>query len=206
MEPAEREGFLSDIYSNGSFLLDLINDLLDLSKAEAGRFELMEEEIYLPDLAQNAIDMVRQLPYAEHIDILDLECRQQPSLRADALRLKQIFLNLLTNAAKFTDGEGEVRMSVDVLPNDAVSVVIADTGRGISEEDLERIMDPFVQASSGQEEREVSEPVWSAARPDLDGASSGGNEVGKRARQGDSRNHNLSSRAPDFQILISSLR
>ncbi len=155
MEPTQRAGFLVDIHDNGVFLLELINDLLDLSKAEAGRIDLIEEVFQPEVLLEDVLTMVRALPYADGVSLKLERAGPLPLLCADRLRVKQILINLLTNAVKFTADGGTVVITAEREPDGGLSVIVADSGVGMSEDDLARVAQPFVQgqqtARAGQQ-------------------------------------------------------
>ena len=138
--------YLADIHDSGVFLLDLINDLLDLSKAEAGRMDLIEELVDVADLVAETIAMAQALPYAKNLSFLYEVVPTKATLRADGRRLRQVLLNLLSNAAKFTPDGG--RVTVKAEPQDNCFVItVSDTGCGIDAEELERLGEPFMQSS-----------------------------------------------------------
>jgi signal transduction histidine kinase len=136
--------YLKDIHSSGKHLLSLINDILDLSKIEAGRMELDVGEFDLRSALENAMTLIKERAQRHGI-ALALDC--DPALgmfRADERKFKQIMLNLLSNAVKFT-GEGG-RVSVRARPVDGrLEVAVADTGVGIAAEDQERVFEEFKQ-------------------------------------------------------------
>jgi signal transduction histidine kinase len=145
MDPAEIKAFTADIHGNGRYLLDLINDLLDLSKAEADRIELLEDEVELTGVIENALALVAGLPKAAD---LTFGCDPDPALSglyADAKRLKQILVNLLTNAVKFTPAGGRISVATKLDRLSRPCIEVNDTGIGIHPEDLARINEPFVQ-------------------------------------------------------------
>ncbi|WP_440951682.1 ATP-binding protein [Methanococcoides sp. FTZ1] len=139
--------YLSNVIVNGKHLLGIINDLLDLSKIEAGKMELFPEEF----VVTNAINGVRatMMPLAKKKNI-DLKCNidvADPIVVADMLKFKQILYNLVSNAIKFTEHGGSVTIGVS-RPGEMVSVFVEDTGLGISENDLHKLFDPFSQVDS----------------------------------------------------------
>ena len=152
--PRYRE-YAEDINRSGRHLLDIINDILDTSKAEAGRLELHEEVVALEDLAQRARAMIT--PRAEEARVeLAVALPAGPTLqfRGDRRKLLQMLLNLLSNAVKFTPPEGRVTLSAEVTERFLV-LCVTDSGAGIAEEDLDRVQEPFIQiASSLCRERE----------------------------------------------------
>jgi len=140
--------YAGNILTSGRMLLDIINDLLDLAKIEAGKLELHIVEFNPQTLCTALIDFVT--PLADKKDLrLSLNLRDKlPEMSSDAGRLKQILYNLLSNAIKFTPQEGSISLSVDALDGDMVSFTVADSGPGISPEEQEIIFDKFRQIDS----------------------------------------------------------
>ena len=139
-----QEDYLQDILSAGRHLLALLNDVLDLSKVEAGHMELEVTTFPATEVLHHALSLVRERA-AQHGIRLSLEADDDLGLiRADELRLKQILLNLISNAVKFTADGGSVRVRACRDRGDLV-VTVSDTGVGISAEDQERIFDAFQQ-------------------------------------------------------------
>ena len=142
-QQSEHVGYINH---SGQLLLSLVDDLLNLSVAEAQQMELHEEIIELRDLSAGCAKLVE--PRAANAGIAlktDLGAHDLP-LRGDAVKLKQILLNLLTNAVKFTPAGGEVRLSLATTVEGDIRIVIADNGIGIREEDMNVILQPFGQA------------------------------------------------------------
>jgi signal transduction histidine kinase len=140
----KQEEYLNDILSSGKHLLSLINDILDLSKIEAGRMELEAQAFDLPSALDNALTLIRERA-ARHS--IRLEVHVDPAIGevvADERKVKQVLLNLLSNAVKFTPEGGKITMSA-ALNGDAVAVSVADTGVGIAAEDQEAIFEEFRQ-------------------------------------------------------------
>ena len=134
--------YLQDIMMSGNLLLALINDILDLSKAEAGKISLAEAPADLADIANESVTMVRQ--QAGDADVV-LECSVAstlPALLCDARVVKQILLNLLTNAIKFTPAGGRVMLEAN-LAGEGLRVVVRDTGIGIADADLPKALADF---------------------------------------------------------------
>jgi len=136
--------YLQDIHSSGKHLLSLINDILDLSKIEAGRMDLDIAEFDLRSALQNAMTLVKERAQRHGID-LSLETDDSiGAFRADERKFKQIMLNLLSNAVKFTPEGGKV--SVRARPEgDAIEIAVTDTGVGIAAEDQKIVFDEFKQ-------------------------------------------------------------
>jgi signal transduction histidine kinase/CheY-like chemotaxis protein len=140
---------LTAIYNSGQHLLGLINDVLDLSKIEAGKMELaIEEGVNLGDLVQSVMATVAGLVKDKPIQLHRQIPQDLPGLRADPMKVRQILLNLLSNAAKFTE-QGAITVTAKVengpagLPEIVVSVI--DTGPGIAPEDQDKLFQPFMQ-------------------------------------------------------------
>lgn len=136
--------YIEHISTAGKHLLELINDILDLSKVEAGKMELEYEKFHL----SSAIDEMRTIinPLATKKSI-HLEVKVDPQLeeiKADKVKFKQIILNLLSNAIKFTPEKGHVTLEANLL-DDSVQVRITDTGIGISKTDMDKLFQPFKQ-------------------------------------------------------------
>ncbi|HMA14759.1 MAG: ATP-binding protein [Bacteroidota bacterium] len=137
--------YARDIHESGSHLLSIINDILDLSKVEAGRYELHEEEVELDDVLSRCAALLRERAQQRQVSLTCRPCDIR--LRADARALKQIVFNLLSNAIKFTDAGGAVELAAARRP-DHVEISVSDTGIGMSAEDLARARQPFGQAAS----------------------------------------------------------
>jgi len=139
--------YLQDILSSGRHLLSLINDILDLSKIEAGRMELELASFDLPTAVDNALTLVRERA-SRHGIILGLGVDAQVGqIVADERKVKQVLVNLLSNAVKFTPEGGRVEVAV-ARANGSVEVSVSDTGIGIAAEDQEAIFEEFRQVGS----------------------------------------------------------
>jgi signal transduction histidine kinase len=139
--------YLQDILSSGRHLLSLINDILDLSKVEAGRMELELTSFDLPSALDNALTLVRERASRHGVN---LELRADPGIGeiiADERKVKQVLLNLLSNAVKFTPEGGRVAISVTKVDG-SVEIAVSDTGIGIAAEDQEAIFEEFRQVGS----------------------------------------------------------
>jgi two-component system, NtrC family, sensor kinase len=143
----KQEEYLKDIHASGQHLLSLINDILDLSKIEAGRMELELADFDLPAAIDNALTLVRERAGRRGIALHQAVDERLGAIRADERKLKQVLLNLLSNAIKFTPEGG--RIDVQAVPVDgAVEVSVRDTGVGIAPEDQEAVFEEFRQVGT----------------------------------------------------------
>src|SRR5437764_4449447 len=168
----QQKKFIGDIFSSGKHLLSLINDILDLSKVEAGKMILDLEPVQISSLFANSLSIIREKAGARRIQLKADAPAELGSIRADARKVKQIVYNLLSNAVKFTSDKGEVTLRAtrvarsDVgtlegrwagrafpLPNNEydefLQIDVTDNGIGIDEDGLDRIFKPFSQIDSG---------------------------------------------------------
>ena len=139
---------LNAIYNSGQHLLGLINDVLDISKIEAGKMELSFDEISVADIITSVMSTASGLVKDKPIKMVRHIDNNLPAVRADPIRLRQVLLNLLSNAAKFTD-EGEITVDVSVQTGPAgrpeILVSVSDTGPGISQADQSKLFQAFSQ-------------------------------------------------------------
>ncbi len=140
--------YAGDIHQSGTYLLSLINDILDLSRIEAGRRELREEVVDVAEQARECMHLV-QIRAREKNHEMRLEAEETlPMLLADTRAVRQIWLNLLSNAVKFTPPGGTITLSVRTLENGGLEMAVSDTGEGIPQEELRTVMDSFGRGSS----------------------------------------------------------
>jgi signal transduction histidine kinase/CheY-like chemotaxis protein len=143
----KQEEYLEDVISSGRHLLSLINDILDLSKVEAGRMELEQTTFDLPVLLEDILKLVRERANRHGIQLsLDVDDRLG-DFTADERRIKEVLLNLLANAIKFTPDGGKISLSARP-DGDFVFISVTDTGIGIAPEDQELIFEEFRQVGS----------------------------------------------------------
>jgi PAS domain S-box-containing protein len=138
--------YVTCIYSSGEHLLALINDILDLSKVEAGKEELSLVKLHIPDLCNYVISTVRDRAAAKQLDLTFTIDSQLESCIADERRLKQMLLNLLSNAIKFTQS-GAVSLKVQQV-NKGINFIVSDTGIGIDANNFKFLFEPFKQLDS----------------------------------------------------------
>jgi PAS domain S-box-containing protein len=150
----KQQRYLSNVHQSGRHLLGLINDLLDLSKVEAGRLEVVRQPCASRTLAAEAIVTLQPLASARSVRVsLDTDgAATLPPITADAARFKQVLYNLLSNAIKFTAAGAEVRVVCALAPDPAfVRVSVIDRGSGIGDADLARLFTPFTQLANAAE-------------------------------------------------------
>jgi signal transduction histidine kinase len=136
--------YLQDILSSGRHLLSLINDILDLSKVEAGRLELELGRFHLPTALDNALTLVRERATQHGIRLTQTVDPKVGDIVADERKVKQILLNLLSNAVKFTPEGGRIDLTTTAA-EDAITIAVSDTGVGIAPEDQAAIFEEFRQ-------------------------------------------------------------
>ena len=140
--------YVSDIHRSANHLLEIINNILDISKIEAGRLELHEESIDVVKLLDSSINLIRERAQRHGVTLAVDTDNALPLLLADATKLRQILINLLSNAVKFTPEGGQVSISAQLTEDNETVFTIADTGIGMSEHELETAMEPFGQVDS----------------------------------------------------------
>ena len=141
-------GYVRDIHLSGRVLLDLISDILDLSRIETGKYQLQEEDVEIKELFTAVLRIIRERAQSAGLAI-DVEIdRRLPKIKADKRALKQILLNLLSNAVKFTPRGGRITLRAERDGDGAVRLSVADTGIGIAAEDIPRAMAVFGQVDS----------------------------------------------------------
>jgi len=144
--------YASDIHQSGKHLLDLINDILDLSKVEAGRLELHEEDCDVPELLAASLRLMNERAHASDLRIEQRFPARLPLLHADARSLKQILLNLVSNAIKFTPSGGRIVISAEA-DADAFRLTIADSGIGMTADGVKKALEAFGQVDSSLSRR-----------------------------------------------------
>jgi two-component system cell cycle sensor histidine kinase PleC len=144
--------YAKDILSSGRHLLSLINDILDMSKIEAGKMSLHPEPMQPGEVIDDAVRLIRNRAETAGLSLMVVVAEDAPVVDADYRAVKQILLNLLSNALKFTPRGGRITLTVDRLrPEDGfdgIRMAVTDTGVGIAEADLARLAKPFEQVES----------------------------------------------------------
>ena len=149
----KQEEYLRDIYASGQHLLSLINDILDLSKIEAGRMELELSDFDLPTAIGNALILVRERAGRRDITLRQAVDPPLGQIRGDERKIKQVLLNLLSNALKFTPEGGRVEVRASAVDTMA-EISVADTGVGIAPEDQDAIFEEFRQVGTADKKAE----------------------------------------------------
>ena len=140
--------YLKDIHSSGGHLISLLNDLLDLSKIEAGKLELTLVSVNLNDLVQQCVAIMQQEANRERVIIRTSLPPGLPPIVADARSVRQIALNLLSNSIKFTGAGGQVIVATALNDDQEIVLRVRDTGPGMSEKDLQTALEPFRQIAT----------------------------------------------------------
>lgn len=149
--PINSEQFecIREIEESGRHLLELINDILDLSKIEAGKAELLLSSVSVQAVCEASLRLVKQAAHKKQLKIFSSVDEKVATFRADERRLKQMLVNLLSNAVKFTPPGGQVGLDVKSDANQAaIHFTVWDTGIGIPQEDMGRLFRPFIQLDS----------------------------------------------------------
>ena len=140
--------YLKDIHTSGGHLITLLNDLLDLSKIEAGKLELTFVSVNLNDLVQQCVAIMQDQANRERVIIRTSLPGNLPPIVADARSVRQIALNLLSNSIKFTGAGGQVIVSTALTDDNEVVLRVRDTGVGMSEKELQTALEPFRQLAT----------------------------------------------------------
>lgn len=148
ISPEKYKSYPNDIYESGMHLMDLINDVLDIAKIEAGKLELYEEEVSITRIMESVRRMICGKADEKKVDLAVKVEGGLPPLRADERKLKQILLNITSNAVKFTPSGGTVYLSAGRKKDGNLELIVKDTGIGISKEDIARVFQPFFQVDS----------------------------------------------------------
>ena len=146
--------YARNIYSSGSHLLHIINEILDLSRIEAGRYELHEETIRLTDVAEDCERLVKLKADSKGLQIVEDFAPDLPQVWADPRAMRQICLNLLSNALKFTPKGGRITVSIAPMTDGGLLLSVRDTGPGIPKEEIPKVMQAFGQGSLAHETAE----------------------------------------------------
>jgi len=140
--------YLRDIRTSGEHVVSLVNDLLDISKIEAGKLDLTFAAVSLNDMVRESIGLMQPQANRARVVLRSSLSREVPNIVADERTLRQIVLNLLSNSVKFTGPGGQVIASTSLTEKGEALLRVRDTGEGMSEEELKRAMEPFRQLAT----------------------------------------------------------
>ena len=147
LNPKQKE-YIGDIWTSGQHLLSLINDILDLSKIEAGKMGLELDDLNIPELLEHSVTMIKEKAEKHGIHIQFNLDKNVSSVTADERKIKQIIYNVLSNAVKFTPLGGSITLTTTEKGKDFIIISIADTGIGIEEKDKHKVFEEFQQIDS----------------------------------------------------------
>lgn len=173
---------LNRVQRNQTYLLALINDVLNFAKLEAGRLEIRTSDVPVAETLTSLDDLIGPQVRQKNIEYACVPCDDAVRMRGDRERIEQILINLLTNAAKFTDPGGAVTVSCEA-DEERVRISVRDTGRGIAAEKLEEIFDPFVQV--GRDADSINGGVGLGLAISHELARSMGGDLTVESRQGE---------------------
>ena len=146
--------YAESIHESGGHLLQLINEILDLSRIEAGRYDLHEEPVFLADIAEECHRLLKLRAQKKELEIIEAYSEDLPPIWADVRAMRQICLNLLSNALKFTPQNGRILMTVKATPDGGQLLSIRDTGPGIPKEEIPKVLQAFGQGSLAHQSAE----------------------------------------------------
>jgi CheY-like chemotaxis protein len=148
--PPEQRDSVDHILKAGRHLLELINEVLDISRIEAGRMDLSPEPVSVEDVLAEALQLIRPLAQDHGVRLEEASRRPELYVLADRQRIRQVLLNLLTNAVKYNTAGGSVTVTCDDREDGRLRILIADTGPGIEPEKLTRLFTPFERLGAEQ--------------------------------------------------------
>ncbi|MCG5239996.1 sensor histidine kinase [Azospirillum doebereinerae] len=140
---ARYRAYANDIHDSGAHLLALIDDILDLSRIEAGRMPLSDENVDVTALSRQALTMLREKAAGKGVTLSTDIAADLPLLLGDQRAVRQMLVNLLSNAVKFTPAGGRAMVTASLMPDGGIGIMVADTGTGIPIDDLDRVLEPF---------------------------------------------------------------
>lgn len=153
ISPPQYLQYAEDIRTSGVLLLKIINSVLDLSKIEAGRYELTFEEVDIVCVIEDVTKLMREQVKQSEITLKTTFEENLPNITADERAIQQVILNLLSNALKFTEAGGAIWISAEMTPDDMMLVSVKDSGIGIAEKDIARVLIPFEQVEGSLSRR-----------------------------------------------------
>jgi two-component system cell cycle sensor histidine kinase PleC len=178
------KSYCQDIHSSGDHLLNLINQILDLSRIEAGRYELHEEPVDLSDMMEDCQRLLGLRADAKSLKIIDDLSEDMPRLWAEKRAVRQICLNLLSNAIKFTPQNGVITLQTGITRHGEQYLSVKDSGPGIPQREIPRVMSPFGQGSLAAESPEGGSGLGLPIVKGLTELHGGRMELRSKPRQG----------------------
>lgn len=154
LENANYRDYSKSIHDSGQHLLNVINEILDLSRIEAGRYDLSESPVLLSDVADDCYRLLKLRVQAKNLNVVEKYDSQLPQVWADQKAMRQICLNLMSNAVKFTPRGGRLTISIECTEDGGQSFSVRDTGPGIPAEEIPKVMQTFGQGSLAHETAE----------------------------------------------------
>jgi len=140
----EHQGMVSEISIAGNHLINIINEVLELAKIESGKAKVVIEDIYIKDIIRDCMSIVKMQPQAKSINFEDMtEAKENFILRADKTKIREVLLNLLTNAVKYNRQDGTVTVDYKITDYNMLRLSVIDTGNGISADNLNVLFEPF---------------------------------------------------------------
>lgn len=143
--------YLGDIHMSARHLLEIINEVLDMSKIEAGRIELDEEVVNMSELIKSVTRMMDSRAFASDLSFIEDIQPDLPWLKADQRLMRQVLINLVTNAVKFSNKGGKIHIKAHVLADRRMQIIVQDNGVGIPKDKIRQAMEPFGQVTDGAE-------------------------------------------------------
>jgi len=134
---------VTEILNAGNHLLNLINEILDLSRIESGNLDVLLENVNLTDVIQESVTLIQPLLREKHIELLEHISRKRYIVQANPVRLKQVFVNLLSNAVKYNRENGKITLKSELVSEQYLRVSITDTGKGLTEDEIKKLFTPF---------------------------------------------------------------
>lgn len=188
IDPAERADYVETVRRNGDHLLAIINDILDLSKIEAGRFDIDLGDVVVPDVVRDVVRLLQVRAISQGVTLTHVVEGDAPRtpVRSDPVRIRQVLLNIVGNAVKFTE-QGGVRVVVSAVPRGnrmETTVAVHDTGCGIPPEILPSLFEPFCQSDNSYTRRHGGTGLGLAISKRLAGLLGGRIEVASEPKRG----------------------
>jgi len=137
--------YMRDIHSSARHLLEIINEVLDMSKIEAGRVELDEHDTNLKDVIESVVRMMASRAFSANIDLRSKLPQDIPHIQGDPRLIRQVLINLVSNAVKFSKNGGYIQINVEILPSGELEISVEDNGIGIPKDKIAQALEPFGQ-------------------------------------------------------------